>query len=375
MNDINEIDNNLEKVDVKPSKNGGNEKLVIGGIIAGVLLIAMAIFMFFYYKTNLTAVVTFDGGKVNRAEYTVYYKIFAPMLEYYNYPASEIPNQVANKAGIDKIILMKAKAAGITLSDENKAKVDEIFTDKAQVKQYTDKGISAAKMKELYYNDYTITAYIEKMKEQATDDQMKDYIKSVYGDDANLSEYLTKQILFSFTDASTGSSITDEAKATLKTKAMEVLNRALAGEDFAALVSEFSDDTGTKANGGEYKMYLDSRTVEAYVEAVKTLQVGQITPALVESDYGFHIIKLEKITENGRLQSDAEREDYVSEKLDSYGIELNMKINDKLLKTATEAITGVSLDTTADLNSTGTVDNNTGEVTENDNSQTPTTNE
>lgn len=88
----------------------------------------------------------------------------------------------------------------------------------------------------------------------------------------------------------------------------------------------------------------------------------------------FHTIKLEKITENGRLQSDAE-EDYVSEKLDSYGIELNMKINDKLLKTATEAITGVSLDATADLNSTGTVDNNTGEVTENDNSQTPTTNE
>lgn len=79
----------------------------------------------------------------------------------------------------------------------------KVFTDKAQVKQYTDKGISAAKMKELYYNDYTITAYIEKMKEQATDDQMKDYIKSVYGDDANLSEYLTKQILFSFTDAST----------------------------------------------------------------------------------------------------------------------------------------------------------------------------
>lgn len=357
---MDEMEKALKKLEAKEFNAMSKDKMIIISIIVFVILIAGSIFGVFYYKTNMAAVVTFDGGKVTRSEFTIYYKIFAQMLEYYGYPADQIPSQVANKAGVDQIILLKAKEAGVTLSAEDKAKVDEIFKDKTQIKSFTDKGIDPGKMKQLYYNDYIITAYINKIKADATSDDMLAYIKNIYGDTADLNEYVTRQILFKTTDANTGSAMTAEQKATVKAKAQDILNKVLAGGDFAKLATENSEDEGTKANGGEYKMYMDSKTVEPYVNAVKTLAIGQTYATLVESDYGYHIIKLEKINANGRVNSDAEREDYASQKVDAYGTELHLSVNDAMLKSTVEAITGVKQ--TASTNNT-TTDNTTNTTT------------
>ena len=84
-----------------------------------------------------------------------------------------------------------------------------------------------------------------------------------------------------------------------KTKAEEILNRAKAGEDFAALANEFSEDPGNVGAKGEKKggLYTDvptGRMVKPFEEAALALEPGQVAPNVVESDFGFHIIKLEK---------------------------------------------------------------------------------
>lgn len=85
-----------------------------------------------------------------------------------------------------------------------------------------------------------------------------------------------------------------------KTKAEEILNRAKAGEDFAALANEFSEDPGntnpqTQAkNGGLYADTPKGRMVPAFEQAALALEPGQVAPDLVETDYGYHIVKLEK---------------------------------------------------------------------------------
>jgi len=84
-----------------------------------------------------------------------------------------------------------------------------------------------------------------------------------------------------------------------KAKAEEILNRAKAGEDFAALANEFSEDPGNKdakgnPQGGFYGNNTKGKMVPAFEEAALALQPGQITQNLVETDYGYHIIKLEK---------------------------------------------------------------------------------
>ena len=348
----------------KKIKKPNTEKVVILSIVIGVLVIAFGLFGFYYYNTNAKAVATFDGGKVTTADYTVYYKVFAPMLQYYGYPESIIPEQIANKAGIDMIILKQAKEANVKLSDEDKKKVDDIFADESQVKQFVEEGIDVAKMKQLYYNDYTITAYIEKMKEEADDAKVLEYIKKTAGDDADLNEYDTSHILFKTVDDS-GNELSDEEKAKVEEKAKAALARALAGEDFAALAKELSEDTGTKENGGQYKMYMDGNTYTEYADAVKNLEVGSITTTLVKSQSGYHIIKLNAKTENGRAHNDTEREAYVDEDINNLSTTKNLKINNDYLTKLVEKITGKTASDDTDTTDSTTTDNNTTNTDEN----------
>ncbi len=350
---------NLEK----KLKKANTEKIVIVSIIIGTLIIAFGLFGFYYYNTNAKPVAKFDGGTVTTADFTVYYKTFAPMLEYYGYPASIIPGQIANKAGIDMIILKQAKEAGVTLSDEDKKKVDDIFADEDQVQQFIVQGIDVARMKQLYYNDYTITAYIEKLKVDAKDEDVIAYIKKNSGDDVDLYEYNTSHILFKTVDDS-GNELSEADLASVRSKAEAALARALAGEDFAALAKELSEDTGTKENGGQYVMYMDGNTYTEYADAVKTLEVGKVTTALVKSQAGYHIIKLNDKIENGRAHNDTEREEFVDEDINNLSTTKNLDIDTEYLNKLVEKITGNKVEdeteqTTEDTTSTTTDESST----------------
>ena len=82
-------------------------------------------------------------------------------------------------------------------------------------------------------------------------------------------------------------------------QAQSILDRAKAGEDFAALANEFSQDPGNKGadgtpQGGLYKDVKKAQMVAPFEQAALALQPGQVAPELVETDFGFHIIKLER---------------------------------------------------------------------------------
>ncbi len=79
-----------------------------------------------------------------------------------------------------------------------------------------------------------------------------------------------------------------------KTKAEQILSRAKAGEDFAKLADEFSEDPGTKGKGGLYEDVTKGKMVPAFEQSALALEPGQIAANLVETPYGYHIIKLEK---------------------------------------------------------------------------------
>ena len=80
--------------------------------------------------------------------------------------------------------------------------------------------------------------------------------------------------------------------------AQGILDRAKAGEDFAGLANEFSQDPGNMKDGtpqgGLYSDVPKGRMVAPFEAAALALQPGQVSPELVETDFGFHIIKLER---------------------------------------------------------------------------------
>jgi len=87
--------------------------------------------------------------------------------------------------------------------------------------------------------------------------------------------------------------------AAKRAKAEEILNRAKAGEDFAALANEFSEDPGNnggpegKKRGGLYENVRAGQMVKPFEDAAMSVQPGEVVPNLVETDFGFHIIKLD----------------------------------------------------------------------------------
>lgn len=91
----------------------------------------------------------------------------------------------------------------------------------------------------------------------------------------------------------------DDANAANKLKAQAILKRALAGDDFSALVGANSADPGSKDQGGDLGFTTKGKFVEAFDTVLfdPNFKTGTVWPELVESPYGWHIIK--KVEEKG----------------------------------------------------------------------------
>ncbi len=76
-----------------------------------------------------------------------------------------------------------------------------------------------------------------------------------------------------------------------KKQADSLLERVKAGEDFAKLAKEFSKDPISAEKGGDLGFFGTGQMVAPFEAAVKTLKVDEVSE-LVESRFGFHIIKL-----------------------------------------------------------------------------------
>jgi parvulin-like peptidyl-prolyl isomerase len=84
-----------------------------------------------------------------------------------------------------------------------------------------------------------------------------------------------------------------------KQQVEEIRNRAVAGEDFAALATQFTQDTSTKEAGGDLGFVnQDTNFVPEFKQAALNLEPGQVSE-IVETQFGFHIIKVTEKNDSG----------------------------------------------------------------------------
>ena len=87
---------------------------------------------------------------------------------------------------------------------------------------------------------------------------------------------------------------TEAAVDTARTLAEDLLARIRTGEDFSELAIEYSGDPGSAALGGDLGWFRRGRMVREFEETAFNLLDGQISD-VVETDFGFHIIKVERM--------------------------------------------------------------------------------
>jgi peptidyl-prolyl cis-trans isomerase D len=112
-------------------------------------------------------------------------------------------------------------------------------------------------------------------------------VESYYN--ANLAQYQTpEQVQASHILLQTAG----KDEAAVRAQAEDVLRQVRApGADFAALARRYSEDEGSKANGGDLGNFPRGRMVAEFENAAFAMQPGQ-TSDLVKSSFGFHIIRV-----------------------------------------------------------------------------------
>lgn len=79
--------------------------------------------------------------------------------------------------------------------------------------------------------------------------------------------------------------------------AQEIQQRLLAGESFDTLARQYSDDTGSGAQGGDLGWFGKGRMVAPFEEAAFSQEIGQISEP-IKSEFGYHIIEVLEKDEN-----------------------------------------------------------------------------
>lgn len=262
---------------------------------------------------------------------------------------------------LDQMIFMRLCEARATEPDRTRAKFesdafirglrDSAAGEDAFQRQLVRAGYSEERfLKDKYSEALTTTVVDRELKSNVTipDDE----VKKVYTDNP---ERWTKpesarviHLLISTRDPVGGQELPEEAKKE-KLKTIQALReRVLKGEDFSALIKQFSEDAASRARGGEY-VFARGQMVVEFEGATFTMSAGQLSD-VVTTQFGYHLIKLlEKKAPSQRTFEEVSktiREDLidreVKKRLPDYAALLRKEAGVELAATAPKALAEVA---------------------------------
>ncbi|MGE5238955.1 MAG: peptidylprolyl isomerase [Chloroflexota bacterium] len=182
------------------------------------------------------------------------------------------------------------------------------FDKKPEIKEQLDLNI----------DNYLATQFLKTEivdKIVVTEEEMSSYYKA-HQEEFTAPEQVKASHILIRVDATTSEDTRNKAKE----KASEILARIKKGEDFGTLASEFSEDPGSKAKGGDLGFFSRGMMVKPFEDAAFSLKPGEVSD-MVETQFGYHIIKVSE-------RKDAEVQPYESVKE-----AVKLKVTDELRKT------------------------------------------
>lgn len=283
----------------------GAKKRVIIPLFVTVFLLAVFVGVWMYILQN-DYVFKINGEKVTMNEFNPYLVLQKKIMEeedengeniwnmlINDAPAIETARNNAKQSIVDTVVkVQEAKARKISLTHEEKEQIRtavEYYTDILNDYGITKEEFVKINEDALLIDKLSVAIYKETDHSTHTHGKidLENYEKNI--ESPNALAFSSRHILFST------QGMTEAEADKVKLKAESVLKRVKNGEDFAKLAGEYSEDPGSKDNGGLYEDITSGSFVSEYENAVLSLKDGEVYPELVKSSHGYHIIKLESI--------------------------------------------------------------------------------
>ena len=180
-----------------------------------------------------------------------------------------------------------------------KAKIDYFVIDPTKLEskmtasdpelhEYFDKNKAQYKEPEQRQAKYVFADNVKFQKEATvTDQELQDYFNQ-HQEQYRLKELVGAQHILFKTEGKT-----PEQVEAIRKKALEVLAMAKKGGDFGALAKKYSEDSSASRGGDLGEFERNGQMVPEFEKAAFSLEPGAISD-LVQTQYGFHIIKVNK---------------------------------------------------------------------------------
>ncbi|HTV62548.1 MAG TPA: peptidylprolyl isomerase [Verrucomicrobiae bacterium] len=134
-------------------------------------------------------------------------------------------------------------------------------------------------------------ALVRELGVSVSDADIKAFYDAHPSDFEQPEQVTVRHILFMTIDPTTHAPLSDDQKQAKLKQAQDVLKQLRDGADFAALATRYSDDPGSKENGGLLPAFGHGEMVAPFEAAAFSLTNNQISD-IVTTEYGYHIIKL-----------------------------------------------------------------------------------
>jgi parvulin-like peptidyl-prolyl isomerase len=200
------------------------------------------------------------------------------------------------KEAYEQVINNFRKAAGIYAEAQKRGlNIDDSFktTDRLNA---AGQALVLDVASKLEIKEEDMKEYFETTKEQYDQKEKMDakiiYLALTPSEEDKANTPKEKQVKASHILFKTIDGMKDKEKEAVKAQAMEVLEKAKAeGADFAELAKEYSEGP-TRENGGDLGFFGKGKMVKEFEAVAFATEVGTVHPELVESKFGYHIIKV-----------------------------------------------------------------------------------
>ncbi len=167
----------------------------------------------------------------------------------------------------------------------------QINPEDAAIQDYYDRNQISFQLPERVRVEYLVLSLNDLVMQQEIDPQeIKQYFDDNQAEYGSSEERQASHILFALP-----ANVAEENKASILEKANEVLAQVRQDpEQFSALAEQYSEDPGSATQGGDLGFFGRGMMVKSFEDEIFQMQTDEIS-GLVETDFGFHIIKLTAI--------------------------------------------------------------------------------